>query len=381
MLDGLRWLVRHQNADGSWSPTTLHERCACEDPLYVPKKAYTSDFDEGLTGMALLCFLGAGFGPESKQDIVDTALSERHKIGDVVRSGLEWLVARQGPNGSFEHNRAFMYNEALACAALCEAFALQHEERWKEPAQKAIDFLEGAQRPNPNGTDLWGWRYASRQEVESFRSGDVPDRETFDADSSCTGWCMMALRSGVRAGLDVHPQNLAGGLAFAKWVSTDDGRAGYLDPKGAGATVTGINDHFVYHPATMSALAMCIRMDAEPDVVDPYLPSAAKVITQDLPTISKDLLSIDYYYWHWATVALHDFDGPDALHKTNTYWGPWNKSMIDVVLSLQDHTERDCRNGGWLVPDRWSYDGGPLYTTAMNVLTLEVYYRYEAKKR
>jgi hypothetical protein len=30
-----------------------------------------------------------------------------------------------------------------------------------------------------------------------------------------------------------------------------------------------------------------------------------------------------------------------------------------------------------MVPDRWSYDGGPIYTTAINVLTLEVYYRYE----
>jgi len=42
----------------------------------------------------------------------------------------------------------------------------------------------------------------------------------------------------------------------------------------------------------------------------------------------------------------------------------------------QDQTERACSNGGWLVPDRWCYAGGPIYATALNVLTLEVYYRY-----
>jgi hypothetical protein len=53
--------------------------------------------------------------------------------------------------------------------------------------------------------------------------------------------------------------------------------------------------------------------------------------------------------------------------------------MVDAVTSLQDHTERACSNGGWILSDRWgNYSGvGPLYNTAMNVLTLEVYYRYE----
>ena len=49
------------------------------------------------------------------------------------------------------------------------------------------------------------------------------------------------------------------------------------------------------------------------------------------------------------------------------------------MLALQDkNTERDvCSRGGWLVGDRWSHAGGPIYTTAINTLTLEVYYRYE----
>ena len=76
---------------------------------------------------------------------------------------------------------------------------------------------------------------------------------------------------------------------------------------------------------------------------------------------------------------MNQLDGPDSPKKSGKYWGPWNKDMVDAVISLQDHTERACSNGGWMRSDRWgSYSGtGPLYNTTLNVLTLEVYYRYE----
>ena len=53
--------------------------------------------------------------------------------------------------------------------------------------------------------------------------------------------------------------------------------------------------------------------------------------------------------------------------------------MIAALLALQDESKEPklCSGGGWLTPDRWCYAGGPVYATALNVLTLEVYYRYE----
>jgi len=188
----------------------------------------------------------------------------------------------------------------------------------------------------------------------------------------------MALKSGVLSGLAVNKENLEGGLAFAKFVTAENsGLVGYMDAKSAGATVTGKDDQYIYHPATMSSLGMCIRIFSEHNPDDPVLDQSAKVIVKDLPTISKDKLSIDYYYWYYASLALNQIDGPDAPKKTNKYWGPWNKAMVDAVLELQDHAERSCTNGGWMELDRWAFEhGGPLYTTAVNVLTLEVYYRF-----
>jgi hypothetical protein len=389
VLWGLRWLARHQNDDGSWSPATLRDHCDCDLPAYNPKRPPTHSFDTGLTGMALLCFLGRGLGHDSRLDLVDPVAGRRYKVGQIVKKGLQWLVKSQNPDGSFTPDRPFLYNEALAAMAVSEAYGLTGSRVWREPAQRAVNFLQEAQRPSPLGAGLWGWRYASRQEIERFRRGagsEDPElqKELYDADTSVTGWCVMALKSGQLSGLDVKPESLAGGAAFARYVTQlgADGRptglVGYLDAKGAGAKVTGPNDEFTYHPGAMSALGMCVRIFAEHDAEDPFLKAAAERIVQDLPEASKDRLSIDYYYWYYASLALNQVDGPDAPKRTGRWWGPWNKAMAATLVPLQDRSAGRCTAGGWMDLDRWAIDhGGPLYTTALNVLTLEVYYRYE----
>jgi len=381
VLDGLRWLVRHQNPDGSWGANTLKDRCDPEHPCFNPKDNLTDNYNEGLTGLALLCFLGAGFSHESKQDIVDTAAAKRYKIGDVVKNGLQWLVHKQNPDGSFSKDKSFIYNESLATLALAEAYGLTQNRYWKEPAQKGVDFIMRAQRPSPvNPTGLWGWRYGSRMEIEDPRKTTGDDnykKELYDSDSSATGWAVMALKSAQISGLIVKKENMDGAFEFTKYCTATDGLVGYLDAKTAGSAVTGKNDHYTYHTATMSALGMCIRIFTQHDPNDPFLDLAAKQVIKDLPAISKDKLSIDYYYWYYGSLALNQLDGPDSPRKSGKYWNTWNKAMVDALLPLQDHADRACSNGGWITPDRWSYAGGPLYSTAINVLTLEVYFRYE----
>lgn len=385
VLEGLRWLVRHQMPDGSWSLKAMPELCSGDKVCFDHEKAshFTENYDEGLTGMALLAFLGAGFSHESKMDIVDTAMGKRHKVGEVVKKGLQWLAKKQQADGSFSRDRPFMYNEALATLAMAEAYGLTQNRYWKEPAQKGVNFLQRAQKPNPSGKGSWGWRYASREEIEEFNRSGTGDpeyeKQLYDADTSVTAWVVMALKSAQISGLEVSKDSMDGAMEFVKWVTPEGGNGlvGYLDAKSAGAILTGVDDHFVYHPTSMSALGMCVRIFTAHDPDDPFHEQAAKRIVADLPTISKDKLSIDYYYWYYGSLALNQIDGPDSPKKTGRYWGPWNKAMVDAVVELQDTTERACTRGGWLVPDRWAHAGGPIYTTAINILTLEVYYRYE----
>jgi hypothetical protein len=314
------------------------------------------------------------------------------------------LVRRQNADGSFSKDKSFVYNEAIATLALVEAYAWTHASDLKLPAQHAVEFLESAQRPSPIGEgpspkgehpgskseQLWGWRYASRTEVEvqlqnrgvtpgrGVTAGSEYMRELSDADTSATAWCVAALHAAREAGLDVRDEAFAGALAFTRWVTANDGLVGYLDAHGAGATVSGPNDHFTYHPAVMSAMGVSTRIACAGDPNDVFFELAAKRVLSDLPAVSADKLSIDYDYWYQGTRALDELDGPDRPRRSGKYWSMWNKAVIAAVTSLQDHGERSCRNGGWITPDRWSDSGGPIYSTAMSVLTLEVCFRDES---
>jgi hypothetical protein len=351
----------------------MRSRCGRDTPCDDPELRATDHYDEGLTGLAVLCFLGAGFTHESKEVITDSALEHGSTMGDVVLSALRWLRKNQNPDGSFGKHRPFMYTEALATMAMSEAFAHTQNHYFGEPAQKGIDFLQHAQRLNPSGRGLWGWRYASRMEIEetprTFR-GDA-----FDSDTSITAWCVMALRSGEAAGLRVERKSLDGARAFCEFVTADNGLVGYLDAKSAGATVTGpFDDRFTYHPTTMSALGMSIRLFTREDLEDPTFDLAAKRLMDDRPHVTQDRASVDYYNWQFGTLVIHHFDGPESPARSGKYWIPWQKAVREAVLSLQDQKVDACSKGGWLVSDRWgSYSGcGPIYNTAMSLLILEI---------
>ncbi len=384
VLEGLLWLVRHQNDDGSWGGEEFSKHCTQGHPCIPPDHQLTQHFQEGLTGLALLCFLGQGLTHDSKIEVVDTAMGKQYAVGEVVLKGLKWLKERQREDGGFAATPGLLYNDILATMALTEAYGLTHNRSWKGPAQRGIDFLVAAQKKNPELGRLWGWRYFGQQELDAMRdSGQISQTDHYiqsrDADISVTCWAVMALKSAELSGIEFPHEAYEGAMAFTEWVSKPDGLVGYVAPDGAGQKVGGPGDEFDYHVGTMSALGMLVRTFARKTLDDPFLEQAAKQIVQDLPDVSKDRLSLDYYYWYYASMALNQFDGPDSPRKSSKYWGPWNEAMKEAVLSLQDDTkERDvCSRGGWLVDDRWSHAGGAVYNTAINTLTLEVYYRFE----
>ncbi len=58
------------------------------------------------------------------------------------------------------------------------------------------------------------------------------------------------------------------------------------------------------------------------------------------------------------------------------HWKRWNESMRKAVVDSQRQDKGDDRWGSWDPCDPWAQDGGRIYGTALNVLNLEVYYRY-----
>ena len=75
----------------------------------------------------------------------------------------------------------------------------------------------------------------------------------------------------------------------------------------------------------------------------------------------------DLYFNYYATQVLHHRGGPN--------WKEWNEQMRDYLVATQDRSGTH-RDGSWYFPDQHAAYGGRLYSTAMAVMTLEVYYRY-----
>jgi Ca-activated chloride channel family protein len=344
-LNALRWLARHQSADGSWETRGHSKHCGRSRFAGICSPNPGDDgYRSGLTGLALLAFLGAGYTHLSK-DTYDGV-----NFGDVVKQGLQYLMKEQGPDGRVtpDTSNKYMYNQMLGSLALSEAYGLTGSALLKEPAQRAVQFVEQAQNPGA------GWRY-------SARSGE--------SDSSVTGWGAQLAHSARISGLALSAETPRGLLAFLDQATDSKyGRVGYLDSRVGKVVIPGVNERFADHPA-LTSIGMMSKMFLTGRKTDPAVRAGADLLTSDLPDPAE--LKRDMYYWYYGSMAMFQFDGPSGPR-----WKAWNQKLKPALLDTQNKAKGDCRHGSWEPNDRWSSEGGRVYTSAIGALTLEVYYRY-----
>jgi hypothetical protein len=348
VLAALKWLSRHQGADGAWKTQGYISECRkvqkyASGGNCTPNPGH-EDFDAGNSGLALLAFLGAGYSHLSK-DTYDGIC-----FGDVVRKGLQWMMSHQDPEGCVGSRNAqkYMYNHTICALALSEAYGLTGSNLFKDQAQKAVDFTIAAQNPGK------GWRY-------SYKCGDN--------DSSVTGWAAMVLKSAEISGLSFPRSGYEGCRAWYDEVTEEAyGRVGYTH-KGTGKVfVPGLNEQFDHHEA-LTAIGVMARIFMDKNKGDPRLTAGCDLLLRDKPKWEGNL--IDFYYWYYASLALFQYDGPSGPK-----WKAWNEDMKNSLVKNQNTGASGCKNGSWETIDRWSGEGGRVYATAINALTLEVYYRY-----
>jgi len=140
---GLRWLARHQSPDGRWSTDRFGDVCAARPSCAGPGSQH---HDVGLTGLALLAFLGAGCVPRSRDGFEDPFRKDPRdptrpltvRFGEVVLKGLRWLAEVQDAEGCFPKQEGeFMYDHAIATLAMAEAAWLA-PPFYRGPAQRGI---------------------------------------------------------------------------------------------------------------------------------------------------------------------------------------------------------------------------------------------------
>jgi len=87
----------------------------------------------------------------------------------------------------------------------------------------------------------------------------------------------------------------------------------------------------------------------------------------------RDQDGTNFYYWYYAALALFQEEG--------VAWSTWNARMKPVLLDLQVGESGGTAAGSWDPLSRRARLGGRVYSTAISILSLEVYYRYAPKER
>lgn len=303
----LEWFKAHQSGDGRWSGVHFDDRCGkCSGEAEI-------DSDASMTGMALLCFLGAGHTQAADGPYRQT-----------VSRAINWLVQREDSGGDLRRGET-MYSQTIAAVALCEAYAMTRDASLEGPARRAVEFV--AQGP-------------------AHRDG-----RSSASDTSVLGWQIMAIKSAERAGFNVPTTAFD---AARRWLDQTaqrgaSGRYGYRPGEAPSAAAT--------------AEAMFVQQLLGHTRDEARMVESARFILNTPPAWKREAAT---HYWYYATLAMFQQQGES--------WKQWNSALAKELMANQ-HQE-DGLKGSWDPQDQWSRLGGRVYQTAVCTLSLEVYYRY-----
>ena len=321
----LKWLAAHQDPNtGAWS---LTHSIVCNGQCdHAGKRRFSQN---AATGLALMCFLGAG----------QTHLEGEYK--QTVFKGLGFLIKNmkfQKGLGSWYvggggQGYDDMYAHGIASIAMCEAFGMTKDPALLEAAQNGVNFLAYAQNPSTGG-----WHYAPQGL----------------GDTSVVGWQMMALKSAAMSGLSVDLNVVRKANSFLDQMSWGDyGSFYHYDHR-------RVKENTGYNSSTTACAVLC-RMYSGLPKDHPSIKIAVERFSNDGPSPTNT------YYNYYATQVMKQVGGPE--------WEKWNVRMRDKLVASQEKSGHMA--GSWYWADVLGADpGGRLYITCMATMMLEVYYRY-----
>ena len=351
---GLAWLAKHQEPDGTWNRFRFARHCPPSDRC--PGAAVLSlddDLRPGLTGLCTLAFLGAGY--------TDTAGPYQNQVRQAVAA----LLNMQRRDGSFgDSDIRASYNDAIATFALAEYTALTGNRTARPALERAVTRLILSQQ------ELGGWDYPRRN-------------DTGRDDTSITAWMVQALLACRTAGVHVPARPLIRASLHFQRAARPDGRVRYAD-SGTGFTFDQRTHEAVYRygPAMTGAGLTCeMLLGWRPE--SPLIRRQVALLLEQPPSAvllrGGDPTQLhSYYYWYYGSVAMFQIGGKK--------WERWNGRLRDAILPLQvrrrNTANREPHSYGSWPPfgphwGKWGRHGSRVYTTAIGVLTLEIYYRHD----
>lgn len=333
---GLAYLAAKQRPGGGWGdPGASHEKYG--------------ETSVGRSALALLAFLGAGHAPGT--DTEHSAVTER---------AIEYLRDTQRRRTGHFGGETSSYSHAIATYALGEAALMGAGDEVGDALRRGVEWILRNQDLDPSDEDRHGgWSYYYH---DGHRYDEYPR-------VSVTVWQMMALETAVLAGVEVPAERIEAGKQWVlgQWSDRLDRYLYNLDPRRLRSSTPTL-------PASTPAAAFILQVLGH-DRDDRRLEGALAMTAARPPSGWRPAGTEGFiergrgnaYFWYYGTLAL--FLRGDAR------WEGWNEALKRTLLPSQD------RDGSWEPISIYAQYAGDtdderIYTTALNVLTLEVYYRY-----
>lgn len=407
----LDWLARHQDKSGLWYWNAYSLQCngkddhCCVEGAFIGRRGATAvtQYDVAATGLALMAFLAGGH-TNTEGDFQRT-----------VDAGLEALMQRQS-KGIFSDN---MYAQAIATAAMAEAYGMTNDKKIRKSAREGIGAILASQHSDG------GFRY----EVIPYEPSSEVRRGKLSgiSDLSVSGWVAVALKIATETDLMSEAEERGVLKDFEDFVAACEAKSDYrlasYTPK-SGGTIrmtavamvcnlllgktrnlqtavmqsTSVANGLIFHTkevvekmdkvvelmqryrrAEARALESEKRTNpgrVEDDGIHPRLPVEEDSDLKDLkdrivemradisPAMDAGALPIDLYFTYYGQMGL--------FMQQAREWKKWNASILRQTLPYQGLDA--CRRGSWMKDT--NYGSSPVYATAITALMLQVYWRY-----
>jgi hypothetical protein len=300
---GLDWLTKVQSLDGAWRQDAGNGQPGQRDGS-----------THGITSLALLCYLGAGYTHEDES---------KHK--KAIQKGFDWLVKNQNIG------RVTSYEVGLVTMALCEGSAMTKDKLLLKPAKEGVT--------------------QSRKRLGSGGSAGYYGPGT---DAHQTSFILMGLKSATLAKI----KGPLGGVLerITRWYETrlqPDGTTSYGGGAGHEASVCTAVGLFVRKMAGIKN--------------DPTSMKIAKVLDRVGPQLSS------CYQVYDGTYAMFQVGGGSKNKKKHkAMWERWNKRFRDPII--REQVDKGIDEGSWNA--QGGHGAARIVATCFNIMSLEVYYRF-----
>lgn len=292
--------------------------------------SWSNKHSAAMTGFGILAYLGRCETPQST------------KYGESCMQAIVYLVNLGMKNdGKLTNNTAdkhWPYEHAIATYALCESvtFAKQLKiniPNLKEITEKSVNLIIENQHEKSGG-----WEYG--YDTKGARGGDL----------SIAAWHIQALKAASHTGLEIKGLNKAQSKAveYVENLQGENGGFGYASKPNdeAYAKLTG-------------AGVLCLQM-------------SGKKHESDVRKGTKHILELSKfdYFGKDSNLYAHYYESQAMMARGGSDWKKYNEIFRDQLINSQNP------DGSWKVPGSGGHYTDVHYRNCLNILMLEVYYRF-----